>query len=85
MSKITLDVEKKDIDTVLTILNNLKSGLVKNITVDNRKVNTNQINKAVSKPQKKPILEDEFMSSTPTNSKYLSPNAFKNRLNKTQK
>ena len=81
MSKITLDVEKKDLDTVLSILNNLKSGLVKNIKVDNKTTNPIQ----AKKPVKKPVLEDEFMSTKPSNSKYLSPSAFKNRINQNNK
>ena len=78
MSRITLDVEKKDLETVLTILNNLKNGLVKNIKVDNKTTNQMQ----AKKPARKPVLEDEFMSAKPTNSKYLSPTAFKNRIKK---
>lgn len=32
MAKITLEIEDKNIDTVMTILNNLKMGLIKNIS-----------------------------------------------------
>lgn len=81
MSKITLDVEKKDLDTVLTILNNLKSGLVKNVKVDNKPTNSMQ----AKKPVRKPVLEDEFMNTKPSGSKYLSPSAFKNRINQNGK
>lgn len=34
MSKITLDVNGSDVTTVLTILNNLKAGLINEIKVD---------------------------------------------------
>ena len=38
MSQIILDVDKKDMNTVLTILNNLKAGLIKNISSDGKKI-----------------------------------------------
>lgn len=76
MSKITFDVDKKDLNTVLTILNNLKQGLVKNISVDNKATNSMQTKKAV----KNAVLEDEFLSSKPTNSKYLSKSAYKQKM-----
>jgi hypothetical protein len=34
MSKITLDVENKNVETILSLLNNLKEGLILNIEVD---------------------------------------------------
>lgn len=80
MSKITLDVDKKDINIVLTILNNLKTGLVKNISVDDKNINTTlKSNKPL---QKQPIIDDEFMSVKPTHSKYLSRSAYKEKLSK---
>lgn len=81
MSKITLDVDKNDINTVMTILNNLKAGLVKNITIDNKRVSSLPTKKAI----KKVILEDEFMPKQNTSSKYVSKEAFKERLAKNKK
>ena len=60
MSKITLDVDKNDVNTVLTILNNLRAGLVKNITVDNKKAPSSLVAK---KAAKQAVLEDEFMAN----------------------
>jgi len=40
VSKIILDVNSSDINTVLTILNNLKAGLIKNISVNGQNKNT---------------------------------------------
>ena len=76
MSKITLDVDKNDVNTVLTILNNLKAGLVKNITVDNKKAPSSLVAK---KAVKQAVLEDEFMAKPSSHSKY-SMSAYKNRL-----
>jgi len=77
LSKITLDVDKQDLDTVLTILDNLKAGLINKVTVDNKIISSSIQNKKVT--QKRPVLEDEFMSAAPTNSKY-SKAAYKQRL-----
>lgn len=78
MSKITLDVDKQNLETVLTILNNLKTGLIKNIDVDQKGILNKIQNKKAVKQQA--VLEDEFIPK-PTNSKYLSRDAFKQRLN----
>lgn len=79
MSKITLDVDKQNLDTVLVILKNLKNGLIKNIDIDQKNVVNKMQEKKLVKQQA--ILEDEFIVK-PTNSKYLSKDAFKERLKK---
>ena len=76
MSKIVLDVDDKNIDTVLLILKNLKQGLVKNISSDKGNVATSiQAKKAL----KKQVVEDEFIEA-PSRGKYLSRAAYKNKL-----
>ena len=80
MSKIVLDVDDKNIDTVLTILNNLKVGLIKNISAPTNNINSRIQEKKLAKQQY--ILEDEFITSTPSTGKYLSRNAYKNKLRK---
>lgn len=82
MSKITLDVDKKDVNTVLTILNNLKAGLVKNIAVDNKAITNSMVAKKVVKQA---ILEDEFIPKPSSASKYLSKTAYKEKLSKSSK
>ncbi|MGA1932682.1 hypothetical protein ACH5BF_08185 [Arcobacter sp. YIC-464] len=79
MSKITLDVDKQNLDTVLVILKNLKNGLIKNIDIDQKNIVNKMQEKKLVKQQA--ILEDEFIAK-PTNSKYLSKDAFKERLKK---
>jgi len=61
MAKITLEIEDKDTDTVMTILNNLKAGLIKNIVSDKNK-------------EQKPLPS--------SSSKYLSRDAYKEKLHK---
>jgi len=90
MAKITLDVEEKNLSTVLTILQNLKPGLIKNISQEQIKPVSSSINKqnnkrylskdAYKKKLNQNILEDEFLPKTTSASKYLSPQEFKNRL-----
>jgi len=68
MAKITLDVTDKNLPTVLNILENLKSGLVTNLSVDVK----NQI-----KNNSKPIsssLGDQ------NKKRYLSKDAYKEKL-----
>ena len=80
MSKIVLDVEDKNIDIVLTILNNLKSGLIKNISAPTNNINFRIQEKKIIK--QKNILDDEFMSSRPSTGKYLSRSDYKNKIKK---
>jgi hypothetical protein len=79
LSKIVLEVEDKNIDTVLLILHNLKQGLITNINTDKKNTNTTiQAKKAL----RKKVIEDEFMSESPSSGKYLSKSAYKNKVRK---
>ncbi len=80
MSKIVLDVDDKNIDIVLTILNNLKTGMIKNISAPTNSINSRIQEKKLVKEQQ--ILKDEFMCSSPSTGKYLSRAAYKNKLKK---
>ncbi|WP_122893303.1 hypothetical protein [Arcobacter peruensis] len=80
MSKITLDIDDKNIETVLTILNNLKPGLIKNLSTTSNNINSRMQAKKLSKQQN--IEEDEFMSKRPSTGKYLSKTEYKNKLQK---
>jgi len=80
LSKIVLDIDEKNIDTVLIILNNLKPGLIKNISSSTNNINSRMQAKKLLKQQN--IEEDEFMSSSPSTGKYLSKSEYKNKLRK---
>lgn len=95
MAKISLDIEDKNLATVLNILENLKVGLIKNIEVNKNKnlkavsssLTNSQNKRYISKDKYKQklqqkVLEDEFLAKQKSSSKYLSPNEFKNRLTK---
>lgn len=75
MKEIRLKVNDNDLDTILTILNNLKDGLVSEIDVVNSKRGT-----ASYKPKSNRVVLEENPSSTSLNGKYIDPKAFKERL-----
>ncbi len=70
MAKVTLDVEEKNLKIVLNILDNLKDGLIKNISTNKQYQTAKPISSSLDKTVKK----------TTSNSKYLSPEEFKNRI-----
>jgi len=80
LSKIVLDIDDKNTDIVLTILNNLKTGLIKHISAPTNSINSRLQEKKLLKQQN--LQEDEFLSSSPSTGKYLSKAAYKNKLKK---
>ncbi len=94
MAKITLDIEDKNLSIILNILENLKNGLISNISLEDNNVNINtqniQSNKRyISKDKYKERLsqrqkpqEDEFLTKSKSTGRYLSTQEFKNRLKK---
>lgn len=94
MAKIILDINEEKLSTVLNILENLKDGLINNISHENKNVKTNAQNiqnnkKYISKDRFKEKLvqrqrpeEDEFLVKSTSKGRYLSPSDFKNKLKK---
>ena len=74
MSKITLDVNDDNLQTVLLILENLKNGLILNIEIDKK---VSKYNTAYKPKVNKVIYENEKLDG-----KYLNAASFKNRLKK---
>ena len=70
MAKITIDVNEKNLPTVLNILENLKSGLLSNLSVDN---------KNLIKKDTKPISSS---IGTQNKGRYLSKDKYKQKINK---
>jgi len=68
MAKITLDVDRKNLHTVLNIIENLKDGLINDIQKNEKSTNIKET---------KPVA-----SSNTTGSKYVSRSEFKNRLSR---
>jgi|GEM_PF-416411 len=77
MSKIVLEVDDKNLPTVLNILENLKEGLIQDLSVSNISTKQNDI-----KPLKSSLDKIEAKSSNQVNSnKYLSKAKYKQKLN----
>ena len=75
MAKITLDVENKNVDIVMTILQNLKEGLVNEITLERKR--------SYNKPKRIEPAEPLQPSPQPVSistGKYVDPKTFKERL-----
>lgn len=67
MAKISFEVESKNLNSILIILKSLKSGMIKNLKIDESKKSLN--------------TQDKHSTLTST-SKYLSKDEFKQRLKK---
>ena len=77
MNEIKLSVNDENLDTVLTILNNLKDGLVDNIQTNGKsvKAKTTQY-----KPKTNTIIKEEESGTNDSSGKYASASAYKQRL-----
>lgn len=93
MAKISLDVDDRNLPTILTILENLKTGIIKNIKVEKENkikpisssISSDSDKRYLSKEKYKQklqqkVVEDEFLPKTTSTSKYLSKEEFKKRL-----
>ncbi len=75
MAKITLEVANRNVDTVITILQNLKEGLIEEIVVDKKR--------SYNKPKRiEPVkpLQDAPQPVSISTGKYIDPQTFKERL-----
>ena len=79
MNEIKLSVEDKNLDTVLTILQNLKDGLITNIESN---ANKNKSRTTQYQPRTNKIIKEEDSGTADTSGKYASPTAYKQRLRK---
>lgn len=76
MNEITLSVEKENLETLLTILNNLKSGLISEIKTDSKtKVRVTQY-----QPKSKKVIYEQESGTNDSHGKYASVSAYKQRL-----
>ncbi len=83
MNKIKLSVDDNSLDTVLSILNNLKDGLITNIEID---ANVKTKFKATQyQPKNNKIIKQEHSDINDNSGKYLNASAYKKRLKKVTK
>lgn len=77
MHEIKLKVEDKNLETVMTILNSLKDGLISNIESTGKTTRPTQY-----KPKVNTIIKEENSGTADSSGKYINPAAYKQRLKK---
>ena len=78
MKKITLSLNDDNLETLLTILNSLKEGLITSIEVDGKK----KIATTQYKPKNSRVIYEEESGTNDSSGKYMNPMAYKQRLQK---
>jgi len=76
LNEIKLTVDDKNLETLLTILNNLKDGLIENIETSTTKKTTQY------KPKTNRIIKEDESGTNDTSGKYMNPALYKQRLKK---
>ena len=79
MNEIKLSVEDKNLETLLNILENLKSGLISNIETNGR---TSKERASQYKPKMNKIIKEEESGVHDSSGKYINPAAYKQNLKK---
>jgi len=80
MNEIKLSVKDENLKTVLTILQNLKLGLISEIESDSKRVGVKRASQY--QPRLNTIIKEENSGTADSSGKYLNASAFKNRLKK---
>lgn len=79
MAKVLLDIDSKNVKTVLTILENLNPNLIKKISVQNSKVKQANLDNEVIKEL------EETKKVISSSNRYLSRDEYKKRLSERRK
>ena len=77
MNEIKLSVDDENLETVLTILQNLKAGLITDIQTNGK---VNKVKHAQYQPKMKTIMKDDDFGTKDSSGKYINPAAYKQRL-----
>lgn len=77
MNEIKLSVDDKNLDTVVSILNNLKAGLITNIQTNGKSFNTRATR---YQPKTNTIIREEDSGTNDTSGKYINPALYKQQL-----
>lgn len=77
MQEIKLKIEDENLEIVMSILNNLKDGLISHIESSGKTARTTQY-----KPKINTIIREEDSGTADTSGKYINPAAYKQRLKK---
>ena len=79
MNEIKLSVNDKNLETVMTILKNLKPELLTNIEVNGK---SSSVRPTQYQPKTNKIVKEEESGIHDTSSKYINPASYKQRLKK---
>ena len=79
MNEIKLLVDDKNLETIVNIIENLKSGLIQNIEINSK---TTKIRTTQYQPKTNKIIKEEDSATNDTSSKYMNPATYKQRLKK---
>jgi len=78
MNEIKLSVKDENMQVILTILQNLKQGLIEDITTSNQPVKAER--NTQYQPKTKTIIREEDSGTADTSGKYMNPTSYKQRL-----
>jgi hypothetical protein len=77
MNEIKLSVDDSNLQTVLTIVNNLKAGLIREIQTNGEKAKRKPTQ---YQPKTDTIIKEEESGTADRNGKYINPAVYKQRL-----
>ncbi len=80
MNEIKLSVEDKNLETVLTILQNLKTGLITELQCNAESLSPKRVTQY--QPKVNTIIKEENSGTSDKSGKYASVSAYKQRLKK---
>ena len=78
MNEIKLSVDDENLETVLSILNNLKDGLITEIQTNGK----SKVKNTQHQPKTNTVIREENSSTNDTSGKYVNASAYKLRLKK---
>ena len=76
MAKIELEVNEQNLGTLVTILTNLKDGLIESMDVNS----SSKVKSTRYQPKVKKVIYEEEQGDLEKSGKYLNPAEFKKRL-----
>lgn len=79
MNKITLSVDDKNLETLLTVLKSLKSGMIDNIEINGA---PNKVKQTQYQPKTNTIIREEESGTNDKSGKYASVSVYKKRFKK---
>ncbi|NOR57825.1 MAG: hypothetical protein GQ474_04805 [Sulfurimonas sp.] len=79
MNEIKLSVDDENLETLLTILQNLKPELLTNLEVNGKK---DKVKATQYQPKTNRIIKEQDSGVNDSSGKYINPLAYKNRLKK---